>query len=222
MFFPELGIGGRLKYKQGHIKMRVALIISALFLISGCYSRPLTYRIGSDITINDQNLATICSGNAYMFEGLCDQSTRANVIAVDGIVSPAYEKDVVRYFLGQLISPVLYTYCHEISQGSHKITILAKRRNTYGPYLTHGGRASYHYGECIVTIEAGRSYLTIPKPSDRSCYSSEYSDNVVVNITDKHSKELAGVCKMYGHISPPERVKDFLNDLRKGRIKNVK
>ena len=157
-----------------------------------------------------------------MFEGLCDQNTTANVIAVDGIISPAYEKDVVHYFLGQLISPVLNTYCHEISQGSHKITILAKRRNTSGFYLTDGGRTSYHYGECMVTIEAGHTYLTIPEPSDRSCYSFEYSDNVVVNIADKHSKELAGVCKMYGHLSPPERVKYFLNDLRKGGIKNVK
>lgn len=201
--------------------MRVALIISVLFLISGCYRSPTTYRLGSDIDVNEQNIATICSGDTYNFAVLCDQKTTANAIAVDEIISPAYENGWINC-CGEKIPPVLYTFCNEVSQGEHKITLLAKRSDSSGYWLHDFRRTSYHYGECMVTTEAGHTYLTIPEPSDRSCYSYEHSDNVVVNITDKHSREVVGVCNMYGHISPTDSAYEVLNNLLKGGVKDVK
>jgi hypothetical protein len=193
--------------------MRNILTISALLLVCGCGSiPPETVRLGSDVTVNDQNVAKICGDDFFIYALLWSDGITAYAIAVDDKIAPAFEKET-RNFRGRRYIHAPEQYCLEVSPGSHKVTILAMRRETSFIMLD-----TYYYGECIVTTEADHSYLITPKRSGSSMW---WHRDITAHIKEKNSEESVTVCEMGGPISSG-RILELFSDLRGGEIKNAK
>jgi hypothetical protein len=130
--------------------MRNILNYFCAFLISGCGLKPETIRLGSDVTLNDQNVAEICGDEIEInYFPIMFHTIITNVMKVDGESSPAFDNRNLR------------PYCLEISQGSYKISIVVSWHSTA---LAPGYWLPIHSDKhdirtCNITTEANHSYL---------------------------------------------------------------
>jgi len=126
--------------------MKLTQIVFLGTLLYGCASTPTPpeqFLVGAVPGAR----ATVCGTTEFKWW----ISTYVNVVAVDDMLAPPFQKDHWDWFGNRRISPELRDpYCVVVPEGNRKVALL-------NVDLYYGG-AIYYFGECSVTLDANIQY----------------------------------------------------------------
>ena len=159
-----------------------------------------TVKLGSGIAEGAPKYAKIC-GESFYFHGIIFyHGLTANVIAVDGMLVPAFMKKEQGIW-NETVEEKLESYCVEVTEGEHKLLLLAEWEFAIGWGVT----LNYHAAECTASFVSGKNYLVTTKTETFG-----KDEIVIAHIIEDVSEEPVATCET----SIVPRYTEFIENLR--------